>query len=132
MRDATGIVVVDGIAYTRKEGVPCYDSGKGWEECAVDESHLAGALIDTHDALAAAQRETARLREAECQHVAIPESLAVDVLDEIESAIAAGRAMGHGAWAILNRVFRLLHPHLRADKDRFTTAALTRGEEAGG
>ena len=50
--------------------------------------------------------------------VAIPEPLAADVLDEIEAAIGAGRAMGHGAWAILNRAWRLLQPSFRADQSR--------------
>ena len=62
------------------------------------------------------ERDEARRAEA----VAIPEPLAADVLDDIEAAIAAGRAMGHGAWAILNRLWRLLQPQLRADASRFT------------
>ncbi len=68
----TAIVMVDGIAYTRKEGVPCYDSGLGWRECQSDESHLAGALVDAQDELAtlraqlAGVREQSRLREIDC------------------------------------------------------------------
>lgn len=44
------------------------------------------------------------------------ETNAADVLDEIEGAIQAGRAMGHGAFAIVNHVARMLsntHPMFR-------------------
>mgnify|MGYP006379622133 FL=1 len=59
----TAIVMVDGIAYTRKEGVPCYDSGLGWRECQSDESHLAGALVDAQDELATLRAQLAGVRE---------------------------------------------------------------------
>lgn len=58
----TAIVMVDGIAYTRKEGVPCYDSGLGWRECQSDESHLAGALVDAQDELATLRAQLAGVR----------------------------------------------------------------------
>ena len=59
----TAIVMVDGIAYTRKEGVPYYDSGLGWRECQSDESHLAGALVDAQDELATLRAQLAGVRE---------------------------------------------------------------------
>lgn len=64
--------------------------------------------------LAAARAENARLREDEARWPDT-ESLASQVLDEVESAIASGRAMGHGAYAIVHRLRRLLAPSQRAD-----------------
>lgn len=61
-----------------------------------------------------ARAENARMRE-DAARWPDTESLALQVLDEVEAAIAAGRAMGHGAYAIVHRLRRLLVPSLRAD-----------------
>lgn len=71
-------------------------------------------IADLTRELEEARAENARMRE-DAARWPDTESLALQVLDEVEAAIAAGRAMGHGAYAIVHRLRRLLTPSRRAD-----------------
>ena len=73
-----------------------------------------GVTIIATDKLEAERAEVARLRE-DAERWPSTESLASQVLDEVEAAIAAGKAMGHGAYTIVHRLRRLLSPSQRAD-----------------